>query len=686
MKHYRKKLIALLPIVPAALALGALVRPVHAASFPDIVDAAVARGRAWLLTELKGGNFPHGNFPMGIRSLYLYALLKAGANAQEGAVRGTLAYVEELPPEQTYSVALHLMALDQWARARASVKLLRLGQDLRDLNFLGEKKGRAERLIAWLLEAKARDRAHWTYTRAGRDGAHDYSNSQFAVLGIEIGLRNSLSMPPQVFESIGETFVAGMAPLRDRSVERVTITFRKFTGFRSKTDVGSVRTFQITPNGWGYTANSQPTFSMTCAGLANLAVARWGLERRDLWKGAGARRIEEAMHAAMAWIAVHWDALARMRSGPRVAAQNYYYTAYSLEKAGDLADVARFGSHDWYREEAEFLLRDQYEDGHWGRDGWEGVATSFALLFLSRATARFHPLNEVVVTGAGSDRDRDEELVYVEKLGGRVPIGTLLYATLQDDEPEVIRTAQEAVDRFLPADKGLLVPTLLVLGQSGPQRTQAFALKALRAITGMATQDPEAFAAWCTTWEEIRAIERARDRGKVERLVAIARSGPWDSLRVRALEAIERFGAIESVGDIIPLLEDKSAEVRERVRAFVRFFSGGAIDMPAGARESDIRQGRERAEAWFRQAGAEIIRKRKVEAALAAFLAPEPPAYAEHALAGLRECPVEAVTALLERLRGSVVEYRIFVALRAVTGEDRGLDPEAWRQGRQKGP
>ena len=79
-------------------------------------------------------------------------------------------------------------------------------------------------------------------------------------------------------------------------------------------------------------------------------------------------------------------------------------------------------------------------------------------------------------------------------------------------------------------------------------------------------------------------------------------------------------------------------------------------------------------------AGLEIVRKRRVEAALAALLAPEPPAYAEDALAVLRECSAEAVPALLDRLTGPAMDYRIFLALRAVTGEDWGLDPAAWRQ------
>jgi hypothetical protein len=332
-----------------------LAAPAAAARLEDRVVVAVERGRTWLRAELERGRFPHGSYPMGIRSLYLYALLEAGVDPEDPALRFALERVEALPLTQTYSVSLHLLALSAWARARGRG----------DPGALS----RARELTAWLLAARAPGRAHWTYGPAS-DDTHDYSNTQFAVLGLATARRSRLEVPEEILKTIGETFVATREePVRPES-HRAVIAWADRT-----------KRLELVPAGWGYRARGRAPFSMTCAGLANLAVAR------EAFPGAAGGPIDEAMRAAMVWIAVRWDELAKLRPGARHAQRRYYYTVYTLEKAGDLTGVVRFGRHDWYREEAEFLLRDQAEDGRWGRDGWEGVATSFALLFLTRATA-----------------------------------------------------------------------------------------------------------------------------------------------------------------------------------------------------------------------------------------------------------------------------------------------------------
>ena len=53
------------------------------------------------------------------------------------------------------------------------------------------------------------------------------------------------------------------------------------------------------------------------------------------------------------------------------------------------------GAHDWYREGATYLLKEQKGDGSWNAkpgDGFMVHDTSFAILFLRRAT---RPLSDV---------------------------------------------------------------------------------------------------------------------------------------------------------------------------------------------------------------------------------------------------------------------------------------------------
>ena len=67
----------------------------------------------------------------------------------------------------------------------------------------------------------------------------------------------------------------------------------------------------------------------------------------------------------------------------------YFYFMYGLERAGMLFGTETIGKHRWYREGAEYLLKEQSPGGSWngGANGLRpAVDTCFAILFLRRAT------------------------------------------------------------------------------------------------------------------------------------------------------------------------------------------------------------------------------------------------------------------------------------------------------------
>ncbi len=656
-----------------------LIPPASGADFAESVDKAVQKGRAWLLGALERGEFAHQNYPMGIRSLYLYALLKAGVDPENETILKTLDHVERINPSRTYSVALHLMALDQWARSRGRVKLIQTDGTVEDFSFLGKKHSRAQQLVDWLVTAKASGSAQWTYTSG--QGSHDYSNSQFAVLGLEIGLRNNLSMPKQLWPDIVETFATTMARSAGRREARVSVTFSRFSGLHGRTVVSRSAIFTTIPLGWGYRAHSSERFSMTCAGLSNLAVARWGMEKSGTENRAASRMLNAAMQKSMAWIALNWNELEALRPAPGSTQRRYYYTVYSLEKAGDLAEVGRFGAHDWYREEGAFLVRDQKPDGSWGASDWRGVATSFSLLFLVRATARFQPVKEIIRTRTGGeDGDEDrKELVYVEELGGKVYIGGLLCSLLNNQSRDLLRMADKAVERFPPGEEGLLVPTLIILEKSGLNSTQRFARKWLARIAGIQLKNVEHYWRWLKEWKEIRAIQERRRRAEYDRLCGIARESNWESLRIEALKTIERFNAPESIGELLPLLEDASQQIREKALRTIEFLSGKEFVFDSGASPELRKQAFNRIVNWYEQEGRELVRKREVSRAVEELLSAAPPAIPPDALRVLRRYPQLSVARLMEFLDEACVDYRVFAALREVTGVDCGLFPGRWR-------
>ncbi len=65
-----------------------------------------------------------------------------------------------------------------------------------------------------------------------------------------------------------------------------------------------------------------------------------------------------------------------------------FYWLWSLERASTLAGVGVFGERSWYAEGATELLAIQKDDGHWVGAESPMLATSFAILFLSRSTRR----------------------------------------------------------------------------------------------------------------------------------------------------------------------------------------------------------------------------------------------------------------------------------------------------------
>jgi hypothetical protein len=71
----------------------------------------------------------------------------------------------------------------------------------------------------------------------------------------------------------------------------------------------------------------------------------------------------------------------------------HYYWLYAAERVGMLLGIPYLGDHDWYREGAEWLVRNQAPDGGWSNAANNMMApepplaaTCFALLFLERAT------------------------------------------------------------------------------------------------------------------------------------------------------------------------------------------------------------------------------------------------------------------------------------------------------------
>ena len=311
--------------------------PIDAAQVLESIDRSVA--------YLKREQSPRGRwndmagYVGGVTALCTLSLLNAGVEPSDPAVARALAYLRSVEPDKTYVVALQTMVL-----AAAEPK--------RDMVIIN-------RNVRWLESHQITDadrKGAWSYPGPGGDN----SNSQFAVLALYDA------------QSVGAT------------VERKTWQLAADYWRSTQNDDGS----------WGYVPGDAGSGSMTSAGIGALATSAAALESGDATVEGGRvvccrpHKKDDALERAIGWLARHFS----VSRNPRPAGSGQsclYYYLYGLERAGRLTAHRFIGEHDWYREGAEFLVRDQDPLAHYWQGTWHAeqnphVGTALALLFLSK--------------------------------------------------------------------------------------------------------------------------------------------------------------------------------------------------------------------------------------------------------------------------------------------------------------
>ena len=312
-------------------------RPIDAAQ----VLAAIEHGRAYLKRE----QLPRGNwteFPGyegGVTSLCTLALLNAGTPADDPSIKQALNFLRNLEPDKTYTVALQTMV---FCAATPKQDMLRITRNVRWLEAHQIKEGQR--------------RGSWSYPGPGGDN----SNAQFAVLALYDGQR------------------VGVEVSRD-----TWLLAQKYWSSTQNED-GS----------WGYVPGDSGTGSMTCAGIGGLYISTAGLESGDASVEGGnviccrPHVPDDGLERAIAWLGSRFS----VNHNPRPAGGGQsclYYYLYGLERAGRLTAHRFIGKHDWYREGAELLVREQDSLSHYWKGNWYAerdprISTAMALLFLSK--------------------------------------------------------------------------------------------------------------------------------------------------------------------------------------------------------------------------------------------------------------------------------------------------------------
>ncbi len=371
----------------------------------------------------------------------------------------------------------------------------------------------------------------WTYPErtVTENDRGDTSITQYALLGLWEAERYGMAVPPGVWDKAAAWLVSN----------------------------------QDSEGGFWYHpgSGSRPTPSIVAAGTSNLLVCRlmlgsgeFGSARR---KGQGQARfgvlkkinldspapvqgkrrrapagpvrmsrpaMDRSAQRGLEWLDHNWI-------GAEPTYFQYYYY-YALERACALAGADRIGEHDWYDEISDGVLKQQRPNGSWNGTSQSGPVpdTAFALLFLSRATAklmRHHPDEQLfggglMIGGRGlptnlSAVQSGAEGIQVRKL--EAPVDQLL-SELENPKSTKVEAAQQAiVERVELGDRETLIgqrDRLLHLARDSRVEVRRTAIWALGR---------------CATIHEARVLVKALDDPELSVVVEANNALCWFSRR-----------------------------------------------------------------------------------------------------------------------------------------------------------
>jgi hypothetical protein len=317
------------------------------AATPAEVDAAIKKGRAFLLSMQNEGNWEKSQKPSdgvkwsmeggqwgGVSALVTYALLAAGEKPQSPKMQEAIEFVMSAYIEGVYALGMRAQLWQMVPRTPQTAAALE-----RDTRLLLQSINKG---------AKNAGLYHYWADEAKNNGAADHSVSQYGVLGSWAVEQAGATVPQTYWTAVEKAWVANQDP----------------------------------SGGWCYAAgkpnkNEEVTLSMTAAGVATLFITQDYLHAQEGIVPKG--NIENAaITKGLDWIG---KALTN-RASPD------YYTWYGVERIGVASGRKYIGEVDWFKLGAERLVRTQSSAGSWNESKrGELVGTSFALLFLSRGRA-----------------------------------------------------------------------------------------------------------------------------------------------------------------------------------------------------------------------------------------------------------------------------------------------------------
>jgi hypothetical protein len=362
-----------LAICLATITAAWLVAQAALAVTDDEVVGAINRGRDYLLgRQNPDGSWPEIKYPRanecGHTEIALFTLVALGVHPNRENVAKGVDTVVVRSLDFNYAVC---------CRAMAYARLQKLWTDSKRDSIRQALKGD----VLWLMRAQG-STGGWTYdSTQGARGVYDLSNTQMSILALREAALAGIEIPPTVWKNAQDLYCKTQLP--DGSWDyyekmKVNSVYDPVTGKVTPLD------HEVEMEGYG---------SMTAAGLASLFITSDNLEpgrgcpcKSGHSTSRSASDIDRRIDMALAWLEKNFSAEGNPKH-PFVHSPLCPYWLYAVERVGSAAGYKYFGTHDWYKEGAELVLKHQRGDGSWNGGLGPIPDTCFAALFLYKARA-----------------------------------------------------------------------------------------------------------------------------------------------------------------------------------------------------------------------------------------------------------------------------------------------------------
>lgn len=252
----------------------------------------------------------------------------------------------------------------------------------------------------------SRQNANGSWDYIGRT-AGDTSISQYALLGLWEAENAGVPISPTVWDRAASWFLS---------------TQRPNGSWQYHPDEGQPETIGMAAAGVGslLICDRQLAPYRSPPKVANplLIPVQTEAERRRYTAEVSPQRIAAAVRAGAGWIGANFSTA----DSPLIG-RTPYYTLYGIERIGALADTATLGKRDWYAEGRRYIETAQKGDGSFAGDFGAVPNTSWAVLFVTRSTAKTIRKLQLRRLGSGTligGRGLPKDLGSISIAGGHV--------------------------------------------------------------------------------------------------------------------------------------------------------------------------------------------------------------------------------------------------------------------------